>query len=241
MDREPGLLRKFPMRILLIEDDTLLPSAMREALRRAGYEMDHLDAAEPALNALGLVHYDLAIIDIGLPVMDGITLVKRLREAGHHIPVLMLTARDGLDDRVRALTDGADDYLIKPFELPELLARIQALIRRSQSASASPVMVVGPLTLDMSLREATLAGEPMPLTGREWDVLLTLMLAAPKVVTKARLTDSLSQWDRSVTGNAVEIYVSRLRGKLGGHAVSIRTVRGIGYRLEMTTADDETR
>jgi DNA-binding response OmpR family regulator len=229
------------MRILLIEDDQLLPAAIRETLRRAGYEMDHLEAAEPAVGALDLVHYDLAIIDIGLPGIDGIELVRRLRAADQRVPVLMLTARDGLDDRVRGLTQGADDYLVKPFALPELLARIQALIRRSQSASANPLLQVGPLQLNLALHEASLAGQLLNLTGREWDVLQCLMLAAPRVVNKSRLSDSLSQWDKEVSGNAVEIYVSRLRVKLAESAVTIRTVRGIGYRLEQEAGPDEAR
>ncbi len=175
--------------------------------------------------------HDLAIIDVGLPGMDGLALVRRLRASGNKVLVLVLTARDGLADRVRGLNDGADDYLIKPFLVPELLARIQALIRRSQSAGSSR-MTAGPLTLDTATHEAHLLGEPLSLTGREWDLLLMMALAAPSVVPKRRLADSISRWDKEITDNAVEIYVSRLRAKLQGASVSIRTVRGIGYRLD---------
>ncbi len=219
------------MRILLIEDDELLLSGLREAFTQAGHELDHLSAAEPALDALAHQVHDLAIVDIGLPGMDGLELVRRLRAAGNKIPVLILTARDGLADRVRGLNEGADDYLIKPFLLPELMARVQALIRRSQSAASSR-LVAGPLALDIATHEAQLHGEPLPLTGREWDLLLAMVLAAPGVVAKRKLADRMSRWDKEITDNAIEIYVSRLRAKLAGDGVSIRTVRGIGYRLD---------
>jgi len=219
------------MRLLLIEDDELLLCGLREAFSQAGYELDHLPAAEPALDALAHQMHDLAIVDIGLPAMDGLELVRRLRAVGNKIPVLILTARDGLADRVRGLNDGADDYLIKPFLLPELLARVQALIRRSQSAASSR-MVAGPLELDVATREAQLHGQPLPLTGREWDLLLAMALAAPGVVAKRRLADSVSRWDKEITDNAIEIYVSRLRAKLVTDGILIRTVRGIGYRLD---------
>lgn len=220
------------MRILLVEDDDLLLSGLREAFGQAGYEMDHLGSAEPAVDALTHGVHDLAIVDIGLPGMDGLELVRRLRTLGNKVPVLVLTARDGLADRVRGLNDGADDYLIKPFLLPELLARVQALIRRSQSAASSR-MVAGPLSMDMATHEAQLMGEVLSLTGREWDLLLLMVLAAPGVVAKRRLADSMSRWDKEITDNAIEIYVSRLRTKLGGGGLSIRTVRGIGYRLDI--------
>lgn len=220
------------MRILLVEDDDLLLSGLREAFGQAGYEMDHLGSAEPAVDALTHGVHDLAIVDIGLPGMDGLELVRRLRSLGNKVPVLVLTARDGLADRVRGLNDGADDYLIKPFLLPELLARVQALIRRSQSAASSR-MVAGPLSMDMATHEAQLMGEVLSLTGREWDLLLLMVLAAPGVVAKRRLADSMSRWDKEITDNAIEIYVSRLRTKLGGGGLSIRTVRGIGYRLDI--------
>jgi two-component system, OmpR family, response regulator len=218
------------VRILLVEDDPILAAGIREALEREQWAVDHLTAAEPAEVAIGLTAYDLAIVDIGLPGMDGLELVRRLRQRGQALPILILTARDGLQDRVAGLDLGADDYLTKPFLLPELLARLRALIRRSR-ANPNPTLAVGLLSLDQASRNATLGGVALELTGREWSVLEQLMLAAPRVANKARLADSLSQWDREITPNAVEIYVSRLRAKLGERMV-IRTIRGIGYRLE---------
>lgn len=218
------------MRILLVEDDPILTAGIREALERERWLVDHVGAAEPAASAVALTAYDLAIVDIGLPGMDGLSLVRRLRREGRKLPILILTARDGLEDRVDGLDSGGDDYLTKPFLLPELMARLRALIRRSR-ASASPLLQVGPLALDQLGHTASLADSPLDLTGREWSVLEQLMLAAPRVANKSRLAESLSQWDREITANAVEIYISRLRGKLGS-SMTIRTVRGIGYRLE---------
>lgn len=225
------------MRVLVVEDDLTLSEGLTEGLTRGGFQVDHVDAAEPAEGALGHTDYDLAIVDLGLPGMDGLELIRRLRNRGVLTPILILTARDGLDDRVVGLDVGGDDYLVKPFLLPELLARARALIRRSRAA-ASMVLSVGPLTLDVQRHSGTLAGEALELTGREWDVLEQLALATPRVVGKQKLADSLSQWDKEITPNAVEIYVSRLRGKLAGSGVGIRTVRGIGYRLELEGRDD---
>lgn len=219
------------MRMLIVEDDGVLAAGVQEALEREGWAADHLPAAEPAEAALSLTAYDLAIVDIGLPAMSGLELVRRVRQRGNGVPILFLTARDALEDRVTGLDVGGDDYLVKPFLLPELLARVRALIRRSRAA-ASSILSVGALALDNARRSATLEGRPLELTGREWDVLEQLMLAAPKVVGKQGLVDSLGQWDKELTPNAVEIYVSRLRAKLSGRGVNIRTVRGIGYRLE---------
>lgn len=219
------------MRVLVVEDDLTLAAGLVEALEREGFRVDHLGAAEPAEGAFGLTAYDLAIVDIGLPGMDGLELIRRVRRRGTLTPILILTARDALDDRVGGLDAGGDDYLLKPFLLPELLARVRALIRRSRAA-ASLMLQVGELALDVQAHRATLVGEALELTGREWNVLEQLALAVPRVVAKQKLADSLSQWDKEITPNAVEIYVSRLRAKLAGSRVGIRTVRGIGYRLE---------
>ena len=219
------------MRVLVVEDDLTLAAGLVEALEREGFRVDHLGAAKPAEGAFGLTAYDLAIVDIGLPGMDGLELIRRVRRRGTLTPILILTARDALDDRVGGLDAGGDDYLLKPFLLPELLARVRALIRRSRAA-ASLMLQVGELALDVQAHRATLLGEALELTGREWNVLEQLALAVPRVVAKQKLADSLSQWDKEITPNAVEIYVSRLRAKLAGSRVGIRTVRGIGYRLE---------
>lgn len=219
------------MRLLLVEDDVLLASGVREGLEAQGYNVDAIDAAEAALAGLRLTPYDLAIVDIGLPRMDGLELVRRMRRDGLALPVLILTARDTLEDRVDALELGADDYLIKPFHLSELVARVRALIRRSR-AVASSLITHGALTLDMATREAKLGDAPLALTGREWATLELLLLAAPRVVAKEKILDSLSAWDRELSPNAVELYVSRLRAKLEPGGVRILTVRGLGYRIE---------
>lgn len=224
------------MRVLVVEDDLILAEGLVEGLERGGFQVDHLGAAEPAESAMALTAYDLAVVDIGLPGMDGLELIRRLRQRGVLTPILILTARDGLDDRIVGLDVGGDDYLVKPFLLPELMARVRALIRRSRAA-ASLVLTTGPLTLDVHSHSATLAGAPLELTGREWDVVEQLMLAVPRVVAKQKLADSLSQWDKEITPNAVEIYVSRVRAKLVGSGVGIRTVRGIGYRIEVEAGD----
>jgi len=220
------------MRILLVEDDAMLADGLRDLFAGIGHALDHLDAGEPALLAAVLTPYDLVVVDLGLPDMDGLELVRQIRARGDDYPILILTARDALEDRVRGLDEGADDYLIKPFAMPELIARAQALIRRSQSKARS-VISLGPLVLDIGRHQATLCQEVLPLTGREWNLLEALMLATPRVLGKDRLADSLSRWDKEITNNAVEIYISRLRAKLQGSGVLIRTVRGIGYRLEV--------
>jgi DNA-binding response OmpR family regulator len=219
------------MRILLVEDDQLLAEGIREGLEKRGFAVDHVTAAEPALASLELIHYDLAIVDIGLPKMNGHELIRRLRRQGIHVPILILTARDALDDRIVGLDIGADDYMAKPFHLPELLARMRALIRRSRSASSSE-LTAGTLQLHLALRTATINNELLELTGREWEILQQLMLASPNVVVKQKMVESLSEWDNELTLNAVETYISRLRGKLHGSGVEIRTIRGIGYRLD---------
>ena len=218
------------MRLLLVEDDASIATGVVEAFRRRHDAVDVLGAAEPATAALAATAYDLAIVDVGLPGMDGFELVRRLRERAIKVPVLILSARDAVEDRVRGLNLGADDYLLKPFSLDELIARSQALMRRSHSAATS-MLQCGALRLDIGTRVASLAGAPLELTAREWVLLEQLTLASPEVVPKSRLVDTLGSWDREVTANAVEIYVSRLRAKLSAGGVELRTMRGLGYRL----------
>ncbi|MCL1860970.1 MAG: response regulator transcription factor [Proteobacteria bacterium] len=219
------------MRLLLIEDDVPIANALVEGFARAGISVDHLVRADTAESALELTAYDLLIVDLELPGMNGLELIRRLRRAQVALPVLILTARDALEDRVQGLDTGADDYLVKPFLFPELLARVRALVRRSQAVGSSD-LVFGPLRLYLNLRTASLCDAPLELTGREWDVLQHLMLAAPRVVSKQKLAESLGNWDSEISPNAIEIYVSRLRNKLSESGATIRTVRGIGYRLE---------
>ncbi len=218
------------MRILVVEDDALVADAICRGLGEAGFAVDHVGSAERAEAALGMENFDLAIVDIGLPGADGLSLVRRMRGVGQTLPILILTARDGLADRVDALDLGADDYLVKPFVLPELAARSRALIRRMRSA-VSAQLAIGSLALDLAGRVARVDGVALELTKREWSILECLALQAGHVVGKERLLQAIASWDEDISHNAIEVYVSRVRAKLGGAAI-IRTVRGLGYRLD---------
>ncbi|HEY3809355.1 MAG TPA: response regulator transcription factor [Steroidobacteraceae bacterium] len=218
------------MRILLIEDDELVADAVVRGLSLAGFTVDHAGSAETGRAALEAEPFDLAVVDIGLPGADGLSLLSTLRGAGRAMPVLMLTARDTLADKIRAFDLGADDFLRKPFEQAELAARCRALIRRA-STQPSGIVRLGSLTIDMSGHQVQLEGKPVELTRREWLVLESLARNAGRIVTKERLMQALAGWEQDLTPNAVETHISRLRGKLGT-AVRIRAVRGLGYRLE---------
>jgi DNA-binding response OmpR family regulator len=220
-----------PMRILVVEDDSIVADALKRGLQDAGFAVDQVANAEHALAAITQENFDLAVVDIGLPGVDGLELTRRLRREGHALPILILTARDSLEDRVDGLELGADDYLTKPFELPEVVARCRALIRRSKAAVATEFMH-GSLTVDLRRHKALLSGHALDLTAREWTVLEYLLLHSQEIVSKERLLQAISSWDKEITPNAVEVYVSRLRGKLEPGGVRIRTVRGLGYRLE---------
>lgn len=228
------------MRLLLVEDDVMVASGIKLGLTDAGYAVDWVGSGERAEEVLRAESFDAAIIDIGLPAMDGLELTRRLRRpdmASPSMPVLILTARDALQDRVQGLDLGADDYMVKPFELPELLARLRALLRRSQAATTA-VLSFGPLELDTAGRRASIrAGDgeiqPVELGPREWTVLEYLLINAPKPASKDKLLQALTGWDKEITPNAVEVYVSRLRGKLEPHGVALRSIRGFGYRLEL--------
>jgi DNA-binding response OmpR family regulator len=220
------------MRLLLVEDDVMVASGIKLGLGGAGYAVDWVGSAERAEDVLMSERFDAAIIDLGLPGMDGLALTRRLRQGGHSLPVLILTARDALQDRVRGLDLGADDYLLKPFELPELLARLRALLRRSQAAT-SAVLTFGPLELDTANRQARAHGQLIDLGPREWTVMEYLLTHAPKSASKDKLVQALTGWDKELTPNAVEVYISRLRGKLEPHGVRVRSIRGFGYRLEL--------
>jgi DNA-binding response OmpR family regulator len=223
------------VRALLVDDDPAIGQVVCDALGRADFGVELVGDAHAADAILRGTEYDLVILDIGLPGMDGFDLLQRLRRRGSRVPVMMLTARDALDDRVRGLNQGADDYLVKPFQLPELIARAHALVRRGRSAMGA-VLGFGPLSIDTEMRQARLGDQPLSLTGREWDLLVQLVLSAPKVVAKNRIVDSLSRWDDELTANAVEIHVSRLRNKIADRGIALRTVRGLGYRLEIADA-----
>jgi DNA-binding response OmpR family regulator len=229
------------MRLLLVEDDVMVASGIKLGLSDAGYAVDWVGSAERALEVTARESFDLAVIDVGLPGLDGLGLTQALRKNGHTMPVLILTARDALEDRVKGLDKGADDYMVKPFELPELLARLRALLRRSQAAT-SAVLNFGPLELDTALRVASVriagAGGVVQSTvidfgPREWTVMEYLLLQAPKPSNKDKLLQALTGWDKEITPNAVEVYISRLRGKLEPHGIALRSIRGFGYRLEL--------
>jgi DNA-binding response OmpR family regulator len=227
------------VRLLLVEDDVMVASGIKLGLTGAGYAVDWVGTGERAEEVLRGEVFDAAIIDIGLPQMDGLELTRRLRRsdmASRKLPVLILTARDALQDRVQGLDLGADDYMVKPFELPELLARLRALLRRSQAAT-SAVLSFGPVELDSANRRASAVhdGEqtPIELGPREWTVLEYLLINAPKPASKEKLLQALTGWDKEITPNAVEVYISRLRGKLEPHGVALRSIRGFGYRLEL--------
>jgi len=218
------------MRIIVVEDDALVADAIRRGLTEAGFAVDHVTTAEQAEVGLLSGEFDLAVIDIGLPGADGLSLVRKLRRQRVSLPVLILTARDGLADRVSALDTGADDYLVKPFAVPELQARARALLRRTRTGKSAHVSI-GLLSVDLAGRVLTLAGVPVELTRREWSILECLVLDLGQVVSKDRLLQAIAGWDEELTPNAVEVYVSRLRAKLGAHA-ALRTIRGLGYRLD---------
>ena len=219
----------------------MVASGIKLGLTDAGYAADWVGSGERAEEVLQSETFDVAVVDIGLPGMDGLELTRRLRRpemASHDMPVLILTARDALHDRVQWLDLGADDYMVKPFELPELLARLRALLRRSQAATTA-VLSFGPLELDTANRrvgirqEADGSLQPIELGPREWTVLEYLLIHAPKPASKDKLLQALTGWDKEITPNAVEVYVSRLRGKLEPHGVGLRSIRGFGYRLEL--------
>ncbi|HEX4376351.1 MAG TPA: response regulator transcription factor [Steroidobacteraceae bacterium] len=218
------------MRVLLVEDDAMLADAIVRGLSLANFAVDHAANARVAEQALASEHFDLAILDLGLPDDDGLNVLGRLRKRGRTIPVLVLTARLTLQDKIRAFDLGADDFVMKPFEQAELAARCNALIRRSNQAPAGAVRVGG-AEVDLLGHQLQIDGSPVELTRREWTVLEALAHSLGRVVSKERLVGALSGWDQDLTANAVETHVSRLRSKLGS-AASIRTVRGLGYRLE---------
>jgi two-component system OmpR family response regulator len=218
------------MRILLVEDDDQLSAAMSAALREDGYVVDVADSKKMALAALDAAGYDLAILDIGLPDGSGFEIVRYLRRRNSGVPVLILTARDAVEDKVRGLDLGADDYLIKPIARKELAARARALIRRGH-CGASPTLRAGGLDLDTVGRQAFHQGQPVPLTAREWGALEYLASRAGRIVAKEQLLQSLCGWERDITVNAVEMTIHRLRTRVEPYGVKIRTVRGLGYLL----------
>jgi DNA-binding response OmpR family regulator len=218
------------MYVLLVEDDAVIAKSISRNMVKLGHSVAHVVSAEQAWAALTTESFDLAIIDLGLPGEDGLSLLQRMRRQGNKVPVVIVTARDSVPDRVDALDLGADDYLVKPFALPELAARCRAVLRR-QHAIASSELTLGVLRLDLASRQAELSGNALRLTRREWLVLECLTLHAGRIVRKEHLLGTISTWDRELSANSVESLISRLRGKLDGK-LNISTLRGLGYRLD---------
>jgi two-component system response regulator QseB len=216
------------MRILIVEDDPLLGKGLETGLRQDGYATDLVRDAAAAEHALGVEQFDLMVLDLGLPGRDGLSLLRDLRHAGICIPVLILTARDGVMDRVAGLDAGGDDYLVKPFDLDELSARIRALARRGHGR-ADPVLRAGDLELDTAGRRAVLAGHPLCLSPKEIALLEALMAEVDRAVPRSRLQATAYGWGEEVESNALEVHIHNLRRKLGKGR--ILTVRGVGYRL----------
>jgi two-component system OmpR family response regulator len=219
------------MRILVAEDDTLLADALLRSLRQSGYAVDWVKSGTEADSALDANEFDLLILDIGLPKKSGLEVLKHLRARDSHTPVLILTALDGVNDRVRGLDTGADDYLAKPFELAELEARVRALTRRGMAGS--PTLIKhGVLSYDQVGRVARLNGDAIELSAREVSLLEIFLQRPGRLVSKDQLVSHLCEWGDEVSANAIEVYVHRLRRKLEPGGVRIVTVRGLGYCLE---------
>lgn len=214
------------MRILLVEDDALLGDGLKAGLSQSGFAVDWLRDGEAAVAALATERFAAVVLDLGLPRRDGLSVLQWLRGRGDATPVLVLTARDQLEDKVRGLDLGADDYVLKPFDLDEVAARLRALMRRAHGKSA-PLLKLGDIELDPAARTVTQRGQPVDLTGREFDLLHVLLQSSGHVLTRRTLEEQLYTWDEGVGSNALEVHVHHLRRKLGNDV--IRTVRGVGY------------
>ena len=216
------------MRILLVEDDQMIADGVSKALRDEGFALDWVQDGEAALSAASSVPYDLILLDLGLPKADGLSVLRALRARDHGEPVLIVTARDAVAERVKGLDAGADDYLVKPFDLDELGARIRALIRRGAGRSKS-LMEHGALALDTVSHQVTLAGKPVVLSAREYALLEALLVRPGAVLSKSQLEDKIYGWGEEIGSNTVEVYVHALRKKLGPDW--ILNVRGLGYMI----------
>lgn len=214
------------MRLLLVEDDAMIGEAVLQVLRAEHYAVDWVRDGAMADAALKSEHYDLVLLDLGLPRRDGLDVLRALRQRGSAVPVLVATARDGVADRIAGLDAGADDYVLKPYDIDELLARIRALLRRS-AGRGEPVFEHKGVSLNPATRQATLQGQPVSLSAREWAVLEALIARPGAVLSRAQLEEKLFSWKDDISSNAVEVYVHGVRKKLGNDF--IQTVRGLGY------------
>jgi len=217
------------MRLLLVEDDPLLGDGIRAGLGQDDYTVDWFKDGRSAEAVLKSEHYDLMVLDLGLPDKSGLEVLKQLRARGNDLPVLILTARDAISDRVAGLDSGADDYMVKPFDLDELSARLRALLRRHSGRAHSEIRH-GDITLDPAAHSVSLAGKNVDISPREYAVLHLLLENEGKVLSRSRLEDGLYSWDGEVESNAIEVYIHHLRKKLGTSL--IRTIRGVGYIID---------
>jgi two-component system OmpR family response regulator len=217
------------MRVLIVEDDPMIGEAVQVALKNASYAADWVNDGQSALDAISSQNYDLILLDLGLPGRDGLDVLTRIRAKGNSVPLLIMTARDGLDDRLRGLDGGADDYVLKPFEIAELLARMRAVLRR-KSGNAHPVLSNGVVSLDPATREATLnGGSPVQLSNREFALFQALMVRPGAILSRSELEDRVYGWGEEVESNAVEFLIHSLRRKLSSDV--IRNVRGAGWMV----------
>lgn len=221
------------MRILLVEDDKLLGDGVQAGLGQSGFNVDWVRDGIAGELALRTGEYAGVVLDLGLPRLSGLELLQRLRRSGNKVPVLILTARDRVEDRVKGLDGGADDYLIKPFDLDELAARLRALVRRSRG-EAAPKLRVGEIELDPAARRVSFRGRPVELSVREFALLQELMLNAGRVLSREQLAQKLYSWGEEIESNAIEVHVHHLRRKLAPEL--LRTVRGVGYLLPRDAA-----
>ncbi|HEC15742.1 MAG TPA: response regulator [Sedimenticola sp.] len=221
------------MRLLLVEDDPLLGDGIRMGLEQSGFTVDWVRDGVSAGHAITSDDFDLMLLDLGLPRQDGLTLLKKLRKAGKELPVLVVTARDAVEDRVTGLDCGADDYVVKPFDLDELAARVRAITRR-RSGRATPLLRHGDIILNPAARSVTRNGDPVPCTTHEFAILEALLTQAGRVLTRERLEDVVYGWAESVESNTIEVHIHHLRKKLGKDL--IQTVRGVGYIIPKSGA-----
>lgn len=219
------------MKALVVEDDDVLADALSRSLTDIGHTAVRVIDGEKADFLSKQGNFDLLVLDVGLPGIDGFEVLRRIRQRGSSTPVLILTARDAIKDRIHGLDLGADDYLVKPFELSEFEARVRALFRRGQFR-LQPQLKYGGLRMDWRTHQAWVNELPLELTGREWAILECLLLCAGQLRSKEKILQAIYSWDEAVTPNAIEVYVSRLRAKLAHARIRIRTVRGFGYLLE---------
>jgi two-component system response regulator QseB len=216
------------MRLLLVEDDAMIGASLQKGLRREGFAVDWVQDGLAGEAALDAESFDLALLDLGLPRKQGLDVLRSIRSRGKLIPVLILTARDAVPDRIKGLNAGADDYLVKPFDFDELVARIHALLRR-QAGRAAPVLTYGALVIDPAAREATFKGQALLLSAREFALLQAFLDRPGALLSVAQLQEKMYGWDDEVGSNTVEVYIHALRKKLG--AEFIKNVRGVGYRI----------